>query len=261
MSTASTKTARSPSSRCPAGSTALKRLPSLERTAGAARRGRLLLSHQRRGGAAQSQRGRARPHAAALDRDRRGQDRARLDRRRDRGLAGPQRHHAGQRRRERRLPQAAGPVPRPQRELPGHRRAAPGQGDHAGDVFWPRGQARPRRRCSPRAAAAPSTSIPRRRRCSLHWACPMPRSAISSRTRTNNPYPTVPGRFSGRRVDRRKHDVPDRCGRDRGRRAQGAHRRDRPEVAGSAGTPPTVTVLSWRPMPLRSPATKESGKS
>jgi hypothetical protein len=31
--------------------------------------------------------------------------------------------------------------------------------------------------------------------------------------------------------------------------------------AGSAGTPPTVTVVSWRPMPLRSPVTKESGKS
>jgi hypothetical protein len=31
--------------------------------------------------------------------------------------------------------------------------------------------------------------------------------------------------------------------------------------AGSAGTPPTVTVLSWRPMPLRIPETKEPGKS
>ncbi len=31
--------------------------------------------------------------------------------------------------------------------------------------------------------------------------------------------------------------------------------------AASAGTQPTVTVVSWRPMPLRSPATKESGKS
>jgi hypothetical protein len=30
---------------------------------------------------------------------------------------------------------------------------------------------------------------------------------------------------------------------------------------GGAGTPPTVTVMSWRPMPLRSPGTKDSGKS
>jgi general secretion pathway protein K len=41
--------------------------------------------------------------------------------------------------------------------------------------------------CSPRAAAAPSTSIPRRRRCSPPWACPMPRSAISSRSARTTP--------------------------------------------------------------------------
>ena len=89
----------------------------------------------------------------------------------------------------------------------------------------------------------------------------MPRSAISSRTRTNNPYPTVPGRFGGRRVT-----VGSTTFRIDAEGIVGGEPKARivaivQKAAAGPGTPPTVTVLSWRPMPLRSPATKESGKS
>ena len=79
--------------------------------------------------------------------------------------------------------------------------------------------------------------------------------------RTNNPYPTVPGRFGGRRVtvgsNTFRIDAEGIVGGEPKARIVAIVQKS----AGSAGTPPTVTVLSWRPMPLRSPAKKESGKS
>jgi type II secretory pathway component PulK len=80
-------------------------------------------------------------------------------------------------------------------------------------------------------------------------------------TRTNNPYPTVPGRFSGSRMT-----VGSTTFRIDAEGIVGGEPKARivaivQKAAASAGTPPTVTILSWRPMPLRSPATKESGKS
>ena len=60
------------------------------------------------------------------------------------------------------------------------------------EMYWGHEDKPPSPRCSPRAAAAPSTSIPRRRRCSLPWACPMPRSAISSRRARTTPIRRCP---------------------------------------------------------------------
>jgi general secretion pathway protein K len=80
-------------------------------------------------------------------------------------------------------------------------------------------------------------------------------------TRTNNPYPTVPGRFTRARVT-----VGSTTFRIDAEGIVGGEPKARivaivQKAAASPGTPPTVTVVSWRPMPLRSPATKESGKS
>jgi general secretion pathway protein K len=79
--------------------------------------------------------------------------------------------------------------------------------------------------------------------------------------RTNNPYPTVPGRFGGRRMN-----VGSTTFRIDAEGIVGGEPKARivaivQKSATGTGTPPTVTVLSWRPMPLRSPATKEAGKS
>jgi len=80
-------------------------------------------------------------------------------------------------------------------------------------------------------------------------------------TRTNNPYPTVPGRFSGARMT-----VGSMTFRIDAEGIVGGEPKARIvaivlKSTGGAGTPPTVTVMSWRPMPLRSPGTKDSGKS
>ena len=79
--------------------------------------------------------------------------------------------------------------------------------------------------------------------------------------RTNNPYPTVPGRFGGRRVT-----VGSTTFRIDAEGIVGGEPKARivaivQKSAGGTGTPPTVTVVSWRPMPLRSPEKKESSKS
>jgi general secretion pathway protein K len=79
--------------------------------------------------------------------------------------------------------------------------------------------------------------------------------------RTNNPYPTVPGRFGGRRVT-----VGSTTFRIDAEGIVGGEPKARivaivQKAPGASGTPPTVTVVSWRPMPLRSPAKKESSKS
>jgi len=79
--------------------------------------------------------------------------------------------------------------------------------------------------------------------------------------RANNPYPTVPGRFGGRRVT-----VGSTTFRIDAEGIVGGEPKARIvaivlKSTGGAGTPPTVTVMSWRPMPLRSPGTKDSGKS
>ena len=167
--------------------------------AGAARRGRLLLSHQRRGGAAESQRGCARPHAAALDRDRRGQDRARLDRRRDRGLAGPND-----------TTRTNGAESDDYLKLPVPYRARNGNFQDTDELLQVKGitpemyfghedkpaladalTARSRGTVNINTAPAPVLS-----------ALGLSDAEISNivQERTNNPYPTVPGRFSGRRT-------------------------------------------------------------
>jgi len=79
--------------------------------------------------------------------------------------------------------------------------------------------------------------------------------------RTNNPYPTVPGRFAARRVT-----VGSNTFRIDAQGIVGGEPKARivaivQKAAGSPGTPPTVNVLSWRPMPPHSPARAESGKS
>ena len=181
----------------------------------------------------------------------------------DRGLARRQRHHADQRRGERRLPQAAGPLPRAQRQLPGHRRAAPGQGDHAGDVLRPRATSRPsptsltvRGRGTVNINTAPAPV--------LCGAGPVRRRDRATSCRRARPTPTR--RCRGGSADAGSTSGARPSGsRPRGsigRRAQGAHRRHRAEVVrGTAGAlAPTVTVLSWRPMPPRGPAKEESGQ-
>ena len=79
--------------------------------------------------------------------------------------------------------------------------------------------------------------------------------------RTNNPYPTVPGRFGGRRVTvgstTFRIDADGIVGGEPKARIVAIVQKS----AGGTGTPPTVTVVSWRPMPLRSPEKKESSKS
>ena len=80
-------------------------------------------------------------------------------------------------------------------------------------------------------------------------------------TRTNNPYPTVPGRFAGRRVT-----VGSNSFRIDAEGIVGGEPKARivaivQKTPGGTGTPPAVTVVSWRPMPLRSPAKEEPGKS
>ena len=79
--------------------------------------------------------------------------------------------------------------------------------------------------------------------------------------RTNNPYPTVPGRFGGRRAT-----VGSTTFRIDAEGIVGGEPKARivaivQKSAGGQGTSPTVTVVSWRPMPLRGPEKKESGKS
>jgi general secretion pathway protein K len=80
-------------------------------------------------------------------------------------------------------------------------------------------------------------------------------------TRTNNPYPTVPGRFTRARVT-----VGSTTFRIDAEGIVGGEPKARivaivQKAAATAGTPPTVTIVSWRPMPLRTPATKEPSKS
>ncbi len=79
--------------------------------------------------------------------------------------------------------------------------------------------------------------------------------------RTNNPYPTVPGRFTRARVtvlsNTFRIDAEGIVGGEPKARIVAIVQK----TLGGPGTPPTVTVVSWRPMPLRSPAKEESGKS
>ena len=80
-------------------------------------------------------------------------------------------------------------------------------------------------------------------------------------TRTNNPYPTVPGRFAGRRVT-----VGSNTFRIDAEGIVGGEPKARivaivQKAPGNPGTAPTISVLSWRPMPPHGPARVESGKS
>ena len=83
--------------------------------------------------------------------------------------------------------------------------------------------------------------------------------------RTNNPFPTVQslGRFN---VAGARLTVGSTTFRIDAEGIVGGEPKARIvaivlKSAATGGTPPTVTVVSWRPMPLRSPAKKESGKS
>jgi type II secretory pathway component PulK len=79
-------------------------------------------------------------------------------------------------------------------------------------------------------------------------------------TRANNPYPTVPGRFSGRRATTGSNtfriDAEGIVGGEPKARIVAIVQKS----PATTGNPPTVVVLSWRPMPLRGP-TKEESKS
>jgi general secretion pathway protein K len=80
-------------------------------------------------------------------------------------------------------------------------------------------------------------------------------------TRANNPYPTVPGRFSGRRAtvgsNTFRIDAEGIIGGEPKARIVAIVQKS----PGTAGAPATVVVLSWRPMPPRGPAKEESAKS
>jgi general secretion pathway protein K len=80
-------------------------------------------------------------------------------------------------------------------------------------------------------------------------------------TRTATPYASVPGRFGGRRVT-----VGSNTFRIEAEGIVGGEPKARivaivQKTPGGTGTPPTVSVLSWRPMPLRGPVREEAGKS
>ena len=77
--------------------------------------------------------------------------------------------------------------------------------------------------------------------------------------RTNSPYPTVPGRFGGRRVT-----VGSNTFRIESEGIVGGEPKARivaivQKTAGTGGSSPSVAILSWRPMPLR-PAAREDDK-
>lgn len=79
-------------------------------------------------------------------------------------------------------------------------------------------------------------------------------------TRANNPYASVPGRFGGRRLS-----VGSNTFRIEAEGIVGGEPKARivaivQRSAGSAGSAPSVSVLSWRPMPLRSPVQQEARK-
>ena len=83
--------------------------------------------------------------------------------------------------------------------------------------------------------------------------------------RMNNPFPTVQslGRFN---VPGARMTVGSTTFRIDAEGIVGGEPKARivaivQKAAATPGTRPTVTVMSWRPMPLRSPATKEPGKS
>jgi hypothetical protein len=79
-------------------------------------------------------------------------------------------------------------------------------------------------------------------------------------TRVKTPYPTVPGRFGGRRMT-----VGSNTFRIEAEGLINGDPRARivaivQKSAGGTGTPATVSILSWRPMPLKPPAREENSK-
>ncbi len=79
--------------------------------------------------------------------------------------------------------------------------------------------------------------------------------------RVSTPYATVPGRFGGRRVT-----VGSNTFRIESEGLVNGDPKARivaivQKTAGGTGTPPSIAVLSWRQMPVRGPARQEAGKS